>query len=203
MLRRSAEGATIGWLLVTAISEADGWLQSKVSERKSEIETVRIGLEVEERNFYPLGFCAGQLDTVPLGQLVNSISHVFNDFLPEEVLLPYPGDVHSDHRVTFDAASACCKWFRYPSVRSVIAYETISETDFGIDPRAIGFKPNLHVDITQYLEKKLELLRIYQSELGDFPFPRSIEAVRALATVRGAQSGFQSAESFMMLKQRC
>uniref|UniRef100_UPI00404706F9 PIG-L deacetylase family protein n=1 Tax=Orrella sp. TaxID=1921583 RepID=UPI00404706F9 len=184
------------------ISEGDGWSQSKVSDRKSEIDTVRVGLGVDERNFYSLGFSAGQLDTVPLWQLVNSIAHVFKDFLPEEVLLPYPGDVHSDHRVTFDAASACCKWFRYPSVLSVLAYETISETDFGLNPQGIGFKPNLHIDITPHIEKKLELLRVYQSELGDFPFPRSIEAVRALASIRGTQSGYQYAESFMLLRQR-
>jgi LmbE family N-acetylglucosaminyl deacetylase len=79
--------------------------------------------------------------------LVGKISEIFPDFQPDEVLLPYPGDVHSDHRVTFEAASACTKWFRYPSVKRVLAYETPSETDFGIDPRDSGFKPNVFVYI--------------------------------------------------------
>ncbi len=49
---------------------------------------------------------------------------------------------------------------------------------------------------------KLQLLRCYQSELGEFPFPRSESAVRALAQVRGAQSGFIAAEAFQLLRDR-
>jgi hypothetical protein len=35
-----------------------------------------------------------------------------------------------------------------------------------------------------------------------FPFPRSVEAIRALAAVRGAASGFVAAEAFQLLRER-
>ena len=116
-------------------------------------------------------------------------------------MIPHRGDVHTDHQVVFDAVGACCKWFRYPSVKRVLAYETLSETEFGLNPQA-GFQPNMFVDISLFMERKLELLKIYQSELGEFPFPRSITAVRALAQYRGATSGFEGAEAFMLLRER-
>lgn len=201
LLRRVDEGGTVAWLLITAITKEAGWAAEKIHQRAAEIERVREGLQVSPNHLYALGFPATELDRIPMNILVGEISKVFADFQPDEVLLPYPGDVHSDHRVTFEAASACTKWFRYPSVKRVLAYETPSETDFGIDPRDSGFKPNFFTDISGYLDKKIDLLFQYKSEMGVFPFPRSRESIVGLASLRGSQSGCLNAESFMLLKE--
>lgn len=202
LLRRIAEGGTVAWLLMTAITEEAGWTAARIQQRAGEIDSVREGLQVAPRHLYALSFPAAELDRIPMSVLVKQISEVFSDFQPDEVLLPYSGDVHSDHRVTFEAASACAKWFRYPSVKRVLAYETPSETDFGIDPRDSGFKPNVFVDIGGQLERKIELMKIYTSEMGEFPFPRSEDTLRALAKLRGSQAGFDAAEAFMLLRER-
>ena len=201
LLRRVAEGGSVGWLLMTAITEEAGWQREKVAQRASEIQQVREGLGVHSEHFFPLDFPTAELDSIPMSSLISRISNVFKQFEPEEVLLPYPGDVHSDHRITFEAACACTKWFRYSSVRRVLVYETPSETDFGIDPRDSGFRPNVFVDISQYIDRKLELMAIYESEMGEFPFPRSETALRALAQARGSQAGFEAAEAFMLLRE--
>jgi LmbE family N-acetylglucosaminyl deacetylase len=86
-------------------------------------------------------------------------------------------------------------------VRRLLSYETLSETDFCLDTRS-PFQPNCFVDITAYLERKLEIVAAYESEIGEFPFPRSIAALRALAAVRGAAAGFMAAEAFMLLRER-
>ena len=202
LLRRIAEGGTVAWLLMTAITKEADWTAVKIQQRTAEIERVREGLQVAPHHLYELGFPTTELDRIPMSILVGKISEVFVDFQPDEVLLPNPGDVHSDHRVTFEAASACTKWFRYPSVKRVLAYETPSETDFGIDPRDSGFKPNVFVDIGGQLERKIELMKIYASEMGEFPFPRSEKALRALAEQRGSQAGYEAAEGFSLLVQR-
>jgi N-acetylglucosamine malate deacetylase 1 len=62
------------------------------------------------------------------------VSEVFQTFQPEEVFIPLQGDVHSDQRLTFEVVSACTKWFRYPSVKRILTYETLSKTEFGLDP---------------------------------------------------------------------
>ena len=201
LLRRSKVAGSVGWLLMTGLTKQGGWSQEKICKRAAEIAEVRKGLGISEEHLFSLEFPTACLDQIPMSKLVSSVSEVFRAFKPEEVFLPYPGDAHSDHRITFEAVSACTKWFRYPSVRSVLAYETLSETDFGIDPKDTGFRPNVFVDISQQLEQKLELMRTYESEMGEFPFPRSEKAIRALARIRGLQTGFEAAEGFVLLRE--
>jgi LmbE family N-acetylglucosaminyl deacetylase len=136
-----------------------------------------------------------------MSELVGSFSKIFKEFEPEELFLPHRGDSHSDHRVVFDATAACTKWFRYPSIKSVLAYETASETEFGLSKEML-FKPNYFIDISDYLNTKLEILKIYESEIGEHPFPRSIDSLEALAKWRGSNSGYKAAEAFELLYNR-
>lgn len=199
LLRRKAEGAKVAWLIVTAISVQSGWSEEKVKQRADEIKRITELFGFDE--VFTLNFSTTQLDRVPMSDLVDGISEVFRSFKPEEVFVPHPSDVHTDHRVVFDAAASCTKWFRCPSVKRVLAYETLSETDFGLCTDK-GFRPNVFVDVEPFLDGKLRAMDIYASELGAFPFPRSHEAIRALATLRGAASGFKVAEAFELLRER-
>jgi LmbE family N-acetylglucosaminyl deacetylase len=199
LLRYKDDGAELAWLIVTGISTDEGWDAERVRERDAEIDSVAslFGFDEVFRTRLP----AARLDTLPMARIVADISAVFQSFQPEEVLLPHRSDVHTDHRIVFDAAVACTKWFRYPSVRRVLAYETISETDFGLDADC-SFRPNCFVDISRYLERKLEIMAVYKSELHEFPFPRSNQAIEALARFRGASSGFGAAEAFQLMRER-
>jgi len=199
LLRRKSEGAELAWLIVTCIYGQDGITSDQTLSRDRKIADVaeRLGID----HVYDLRLPTTRLDTLPFGELVGQFSTVFAAFRPEEVLVPHCSDAHSDHRLVFDAAAACTKWFRYPFVKRVLAYETLSETGFGLDPSG-AFQPNYFLDISNFLEQKLDVMIIYKSELGDFPFPRSLEAIRALAALRGASSGFAAAEAFQLLRER-
>jgi N-acetylglucosamine malate deacetylase 1 len=199
LLRSKAEGVTIAWLIVTTITTESGWSGEKIRRRDDEIKRVTklFGFD----SVFELNFPTTQLDQVPMSDLVAAISNVFKTFEPEEVFVPHPADVHTDHRLVFDAVASCTKWFRYPSVKRVLAYETLSETDFGLGASQ-GFRPNVFVNIEPYLDDKLRAMDIYASELEEFPFPRSHEAIQALAALRGASSGFNAAEAFELLQER-
>lgn len=199
LLRRKAEGAKVAWLIVTTISVELGWSKEKVKQRADEVKRVTELFGFDE--VFTLNFPTIQLDRVPMSDLVAGISEAFRSFQPEEVFVPHPSDVHTDHRMVFDAVASCTKWFRYPFVKRVLAYETLSETDFGLGTDQ-GFRPNVFVDIEPFLDGKLRAMDIYASELGVFPFPRSHEAIRALAALRGAASGFKAAEAFELLRER-
>jgi LmbE family N-acetylglucosaminyl deacetylase len=198
LLRRKAEGATVAWLIVTSITAETGWSADKIKQRADEIKRVTALFGFD--SVFELNLPTTQLDQVPMSDLVTAISNVFNQFEPEEVFVPHPSDVHTDHRLVFDAVASCAKWFRYPSIQRVLACETLSETDFGLGASQ-GFRLNVFVDIEQYLTDKLREMVIYASELGEFPFPRSHEAIQALATLRGAASGFKAAEAFELLRE--
>ena len=136
-----------------------------------------------------------------MGDLVSVIGKIFQDVRPDTVYLPYRNDAHSDHAAVFDATVSCCKSFRHPSVKRVYAYETLSETEFGMRPDDPGFRPNLFIDIGDRLERKLQILNLYSGEMNSFPFPRSEECVRAQAALRGSKAGLRAAEAFMVLKE--
>lgn len=199
ILRHAAEGDKVSWVIMTGMHTENGFSQERVLQRDKEIETV--AAKYEFISVHKLGFPTATLDQIPLADLVGALSKVLTTESPEYVYVPFPGDVHTDHRVVFDVAMACTKWFRYPSVRRILAYETISETDFGINPVLDSFKPNVFVDISRFLETKLKIMKLYDGEMGVFPFPRSEESLRALASVRGSMAGCMSAEAFMLLKE--
>ena len=61
------------------------------------------------------------------------------------------------------------------------------------------YRKDRHPKISTKL-KKIEIMKIFDSELGEHPFPRSIKNIEALATFRGASVGVEFAESFQLIK---
>lgn len=199
ILRFAQSGAQIHWLLVTGMAEHFGYTEKQVQKRLEEISLVaeKYGFaQVHQLNFKPAA-----LDTMPKGELIGALSKVVSQVKPEEVFTVFRNDAHSDHEVVYDAVMSATKSFRYPFVKRVLAYETISETDFGMKPEDGGFRPNVFVNISDYLEQKLTILEVFESEVGEFPFPRSRIALEALARVRGAQCNHLAAEAFMLVKE--
>ena len=143
-----------------------------------------------------------EIDQIPKSKLVQKISKLIAGEKPNIIYLPYRGDVHSDHKIVFDSVVSASKSFRNNSIERILCYETISETDFSINPDSNYFRPNVFVDISKYMHKKEEIISVYESEIGEHPFPRSVECIRALAVVRGGMSSFKFAEAFMLLKER-
>jgi N-acetylglucosamine malate deacetylase 1 len=199
LLRLASEGAQIAWLIVTSMPDDDDFSEEQRVSREAEIAKVRELYGFSE--VFALRLAPRRLDTYPLADLIAEFSAAFVSYRPTQVFLPHRRDVHTDHRAVFDAVAACSKWFRYDSVRRVFAYETLSETEFSLEGEPV-FHPNFFVDITAFLERKLEIMAVYKSEIQDFPFPRSVEAIRALASLRGANSGFRAAEAFQLLRER-
>lgn len=199
ILKHKKMGDQVYWLIVTGISEEFGFSENRVRLRNEEINQVSKIYDFD--SVYNLQLPTTKLDEIPMGEMIASVGKIFERIEPEVVYIPYRGDVHSDHKVVFDVVAACTKWFRYNSIRRVLAYETLSETDFGINPDNLGFRPNVFVDISNYLEKKIKALNLYEGEMTEFPFPRSEQAVRSLAQLRGAAAGCKAAEAFMLLKE--
>jgi len=199
ILRHIANGDEVHWLLVTGMTKEAGFSPQQILTRKNEITQVDelYGFTQRHELFFP----PAALETLPKGKIVGAISKVVDKVKPELVYTVYRNDAHSDHEIVFDALMSSTKTFRYPYVKRVLAYETISETDFGMKPEDPGFRPNVFTNVEQYMDKKLQILAIFASEMGEFPFPRSPKAIRALAHIRGVQANCEAAEAFMLIKE--
>jgi len=191
------EGDDVHWLIVTEMPSS---FPEHIRERRKQ-EISRVAASYKFADTYQLGFPTTRLDQVGMDKLVQKIAEVFQHVKPNVIYVPYPGDAHSDHDYVFRATASCSKWFRHDYIQKVAVYEKLSETDFGIHPFDGGFRPNLFVNITKYLKKKIEIMGIYSSEMGEFPFPRSEKTIRSLASLRGSASGFEAAEAFMVIRE--
>lgn len=198
LLRHKENGDQIFWLIITCISQEYGFSKDRVLSRNKEIEQVADELGIKKT--YMLNYPTMSLSTETLVEMVPRVSEVFWESQPEIVYCLNRSDAHSDHRITFDAVMACTKSFRYPFVKRVLMYECISETEFAPCVPEKLFMPNYYVDISDYMKKKLEIMEIYESEIGEHPFPRSLRNIEALATFRGASVGVEYAEAFQLVK---
>lgn len=199
LLKHKNDGDVVFWLLMTHVLENKNFSSSFKAKREQQIEEVSRCFGFEKK--FQLPFKTTQLDTYPLVDIIDSLYHVLQEAKPEVVYLPNPNDVHSDHRVTFEAGFAACKSFRAPFIRRLLTYESLSETDFAPPFSGQSFAPNVFTDITPYFGKKIEIVKIYDSELKEHPFPRSEKGLQALATLRGSAAGVPCAEAFMLLKE--
>ncbi len=198
LLKHVANGDQVFWLIVTNVFEEQGFSKERVESRQVEIDSVAKMLGIKE--IYKLNYPTMTLTSSTLLKMVPEISKIFSTVRPEIIYCLNRSDAHSDHRVTFDAVMACTKSFRYPYIKQVLMYECISETEFAPALFEKVFLPNYFVDISSYLDKKIEIMKIYESELAEHPFPRSIRNLKALATFRGASVGVEYAEAFQLLK---
>ncbi len=132
---------------------------------------------------------------VPLEQKIHVLA-------PDVVYLPHRGDNNQDHRAVFQAAQVVVRPAATSYIQKVLCYEVPSSTEQSPPIPEAAFLPNCYINIASYLEKKLDALRCYQTEMREFPHPRSEEAVKILARRRGIESGFMAAEAFLILRDR-
>ena len=128
---------------------------------------------------------------------------VVKEIEPDEVFIPHVGDMQKDHQIVAEAAMVALRP-KYPfAPKRIYAYETLSETGWNIPNVQNEFIPNVFSDISMYLDVKLNAMRIYASQLSDFPDARSLVAIKALAQFRGAVMNVKAAESFMLMREMC
>lgn len=198
ILKHKKNGDNIFWLITTNILEEQGFPRERVESRQKEIDKVAVALGIKK--VFKLDYPTMTLSTETLIEMVPKVSKVFSEVQPEIIYCLNRSDAHSDHRVTFDAVAACTKSFRYPFVKQFLMYECISETEFAPQLSEKLFVPNYFVDISEFMQEKLEIMKIYESELSKHPFPRSLRNLEALAVFRGASVGVEYAEAFQLVK---
>ena len=196
ILRKKSEGNEVFVLNMTHMDESYGFCKEQIKIRNNEIKKMIDSYNLD--GYYNLKLKPSGLDTYSEGELIKKISKVLNQVKPDTIILPYHQDVHSDHRKTFNLCYSCTKNFRYPFIKKILMMETPSETDFAYFEYT--FKPNYFVDISDFIDEKVEIAKIFKSEIQEHPFPRSERNIRAYGTIRGAVMGVDSAEAFIIVK---
>lgn len=144
---------------------------------------------------------AARLDEVPHHRLNQAIADLLREVSPDTLLLPFVGDIHLDHQLTFLSGMVAARPHRASFPSRILCYETLSETNWNAPLLSPTFAPNVFVDIAAQLERKLEAMSLYGSQQRDFPHERSLATIRALAMLRGSTVHRPAAEAFMLVRQ--
>jgi LmbE family N-acetylglucosaminyl deacetylase len=168
-LPAAERAALVAWLCETRQAEANAW---------------GAGAGVKAVEF--LGIPDGQVNASI--QAVNGMKAVLDRVRPDLIYLPAITDLLEDHwraNLLLDAAlnAAPEPWQRGLLLRS---YEVWSP-----------LPANRVVNITAEFPRKLELLRLYQSQLADVDYCRAIEGLNTYRSIMLPQTGQGHAEAFL------
>lgn len=144
-------------------------------------------------------FPDNRMDSIELLETVKVVEKVIEDIKPEIVITHHAGDVNIDHQLVHDAVITACRPLPGAEVRTVLFFETLSSTEYQIMTSSKVFLPNWFETVSaSCIEKKIEALHCYASEMRQSPHARSYEAVKVLARYRGFQISKEYAEAFSL-----
>jgi LmbE family N-acetylglucosaminyl deacetylase len=140
----------------------------------------------------------GRLDQVPILEINKLIEKHIREFNPSTLISHSSIDANSDHRRVFEASIMATRPGALNQVKHVLSCEIPSSTEWRFTD---AFKPNYFVNLDESeLQMKIKALLDYESEVRDFPFPRSSRGIKALSEFRGMQSGSEYAEAFQLIR---
>lgn len=200
LLRHKAEGHEIHWVVVTE-AHTPQWSANYIEKKAQEVATVSNAYGMN--SIQKLGFPTIRLDEISQSQLIDGLRVAIENVRPDIVYLVHDGDVHTDHHAVFTATLSVLKTFYMKTlgVKRILSCETLSSTEAAPPQLHRLFVPNVYFDISQYLECKIEMMAMYETEVQPDPFPRGPGAIRALARYRGASVGVEYAEAFMLIRE--
>ena len=149
-----------------------------------------------------LGLPDQRLDAGPVIDLTQAVEPVVQKMRPAYVYTHSHVDVNSDHGVVARAVWTACRSYASPFVERVLAFETPSSTEWAWPTADAAFLPNWFVDVSQTLPRKLAAMAHYETELRDYPHPRSLRALEERAAYWGSVAGCGAAEPFVLLRGR-
>jgi len=176
---------------------------------KRENEIVELKEKAEDANkilgvkkIYTYDFPDNRFDTVSLLDIIKTIEKIKKDIKPDIVFTHHYGDLNIDHQITFKAVMTAFRPTKDESVKEIYSFEIPSSTEWNAPSSLTYFMPDYFVDVSKSLKVKINALKEYETELRDFPHPRSLKAVELNAKLWGAKMGFEAAEAFKTIRIR-
>ncbi|AZO41862.1 MULTISPECIES: PIG-L deacetylase family protein [Mesorhizobium] len=165
---------------------------------RCEAKTAHACLGVRQTHWLDLP--AAQIAQTPHSTVNAALQALLQEVKPDTLLIPFVGDVHMDHQLIFLSSLVAARPTQAHYPRTIMAYETVSETNWNAPYVTPTFVPNVFIDIESTLDRKLEAASMFGSQMKNFPHERSIETLRALAIVRGTAVHLRAAEAFVLLR---
>ncbi len=179
---------------------------SRVSDRNEikneefknlENEALKANQSIGIKELFREKFPDNRFDSVPLLDIVKSVERVKNKLKPDIIFTHFYNDLNIDHQITYKAVLTATRPMPNESVKEIYSFEILSSTEWNFPTL---FSPDVFIDISQTLEHKINAMKFYNSELCNFPHPRSIEGIELIAKIQGLKVGLKNAEAFKLVR---
>lgn len=144
-----------------------------------------------------------RFDTVPLLDITKIVENLIERIKPRVIYTHHAGDLNIDHTVVHRAVITAARPLPNSFVKTIYSFEVPSSSEWSFGQIERPFSPNVFVDISATIEKKLKAMEIYESETRPFPHPRSSEALLSVARRWGSAVGCEAAEAFELIRDVC
>lgn len=176
-----------------------------LSKRKDDLLNLKIASEKATEilgvsSLSLLKYPDNRMDSIERLDIIKTIETYIDKIKPEIVYTHHPSDLNIDHRITSDAVVTACRPYPGQFVKQILFFEVLSSTEWNINNSQSAFLPNWFENIIDTLDKKIEALKCYGSEIKDYPHSRSIKSVEYLAFHRGLTVGLKAAEAFVLAR---
>jgi N-acetylglucosamine malate deacetylase 1 len=152
------------------------------------------------REMFFSSFPDNSFDSVSLLSITKEVEKYIEKIHPNIVYTHHEHDLNIDHQLTFQATLTACRPCNDNCPREIYTFETLSSTEWQ-SKQGKQFSPAVYVNIADTIERKILAMREYQSEIRDYPHPRSAEGIKILAQYRGLESGLKFAEAFCLVRK--
>lgn len=180
-------------------AELDAEVQGRIERRRGHAKEACEMLGVASVSFHR--FPDNEFDTVSLLEIVQTVESEIDEYDPDIVYTHHYGDLNVDHELVCRATVTATRPLKDSNIDRVLAFETLSATEWSTQSPTNAFQPQLFVNIEGHLDDKLDAVAVYSDELREPPHPRSIESVRMNAELWGSKSGVRAAEPFEILRE--
>lgn len=168
---------------------------------KSNTETKEALLKLGVKDFHKEFLPDNRFDSMEILDLAKLVSKHVHEFKPETVYTHHFGDLNIDHQMCSEAAVIACRPTENETVKQVFMFETLSSTEMAGYRAANVFLPNYFVNIQKQLDRKINSMSCYKSELKSYPHPRSLESIKINAQLWGTKVNTLAVEPFFLFRE--
>jgi len=146
-------------------------------------------------------FPDNRFDSVALLDIIKVVEKEKLSFKPDVIFTHHGGDLNIDHQRTFEAVITCTRPMLDETVKTIIAFETPSGTEWRASTDPKHFIPNLFFEVSEKnIEAKIKGMESYEFEKRKYPHPRSPEALKIQAQRWGVAVGKAYCEAFVIIR---
>lgn len=198
LIKHKAQGDDVYTMFLTdGVSSRERSSQESAEKRREASKNAGAILGVTSS--FHFNFPDNGMDGVTIREVAGAIEDTIKEVTPNVVYTHHFGDLNVDHRVAYEATMVACRPQPGIPIRLIYGFEVVSSTGWSA-PEFAPFLPNVFVDVSDVLDRKIEALECYRAEIREEPHARSYEHVRFLAKHRGCTVGLQAAEAFTLYR---